>query len=60
MSERLGFIGLGTMGQAMAGRLVAAGYPMTVWNRSPGAADALVARGVDDDGVDDDGVDDDE
>lgn len=46
MSERLGFIGLGTMGQAMAGRLLAAGYPLTVWNRSAGAADALVARGA--------------
>ena len=46
MSERLGFIGLGTMGQAMAGRLLAAGHPLTVWNRSPDAAEALAAKGA--------------
>jgi 2-hydroxy-3-oxopropionate reductase len=30
------FLGLGLMGQPMAARLVAAGYPVTVWNRTPG------------------------
>jgi len=44
--ERIGFIGLGTMGAAMAGHLVRAGHPMTVWNRTPGRARDLVARGA--------------
>jgi len=37
MPERpaLGFIGIGLMGGAMARRLLQAGYPLTVWNRSP-------------------------
>ena len=42
----LGFLGLGNMGSAMAGRLVAAGHDVTVWNRSPEAADELVAAGA--------------
>ncbi|HEU0236849.1 MAG TPA: NAD(P)-dependent oxidoreductase [Candidatus Limnocylindrales bacterium] len=44
--ERIGFVGLGTMGTAMAGHLAAAGYPLTVWNRTPGRAAALVDRGA--------------
>ncbi|MEU3301895.1 NAD(P)-binding domain-containing protein [Streptomyces sp. NPDC006678] len=39
-------LGLGAMGQALAGALLAAGHPTTVWNRSPGKGDALVARGA--------------
>ncbi|MEU5401899.1 NAD(P)-binding domain-containing protein [Streptomyces sp. NPDC005963] len=39
-------IGLGAMGRALAGALVKAGHPTTVWNRSPGKADELVARGA--------------
>ena len=31
---RLGFIGLGAMGSRMAGRLLAAGYDLTVYNRN--------------------------
>lgn len=31
----LGFVGLGLMGQPMVRRLLAAGFPVTVWNRSP-------------------------
>jgi len=46
MSITLGFLGLGNMGQAIAGRLVAAGYDVVVWNRSSGAADDLVAAGA--------------
>src|SRR5690554_4804225 len=34
-SLRLGFIGLGLMGVPMCQRLLAAGYPLTVWNRTP-------------------------
>ena len=34
--ERVGFCGLGTMGAAMAANLARAGFPLTVWNRTPG------------------------
>lgn len=44
--EAIGFLGLGAMGSAIAGRLVDAGYAVTVWNRSTGAADDLVERGA--------------
>lgn len=43
---RVGFLGLGNMGRAMAGRLVAAGHDVIVWNRSAGAAEELVAAGA--------------
>jgi 3-hydroxyisobutyrate dehydrogenase-like beta-hydroxyacid dehydrogenase len=43
---RIGFLGLGNMGRAMAGRLLAAGHEVVVWNRSPEAADELVASGA--------------
>ncbi|MEE1755543.1 NAD(P)-dependent oxidoreductase [Streptomyces sp. SP18CS02] len=39
-------IGLGPMGRAMAGALLDRGYGVTVWNRTPGRADDLVARGA--------------
>jgi 3-hydroxyisobutyrate dehydrogenase-like beta-hydroxyacid dehydrogenase len=39
-------IGLGTMGSALAGAFLEGGHPTTVWNRSEGKADALVARGA--------------
>src|SRR5262245_44727407 len=32
---KVGFIGLGTMGQPMALNLTRAGHSLTVWNRSP-------------------------
>jgi 3-hydroxyisobutyrate dehydrogenase len=44
--ERIGFLGLGTMGAAMAGHLVRSGHPLTVWNRTPGRAAELVAQGA--------------
>jgi len=43
---RVAFLGLGLMGSRQAARLVAAGWAVTVWNRSPGKADALVAAGA--------------
>ncbi|MFH8249413.1 NAD(P)-dependent oxidoreductase [Microbacterium sp. B2969] len=43
---RIGFIGLGTMGSAMARRLVDAGHDVHVWNRSPDAVAELVAVGA--------------
>ncbi|MFF0575552.1 NAD(P)-dependent oxidoreductase [Streptosporangium saharense] len=39
-------IGLGPMGQAMAGAYLDGGYEVTVWNRTPARADELVARGA--------------
>ncbi|MEU9862919.1 NAD(P)-binding domain-containing protein [Streptomyces sp. NPDC047971] len=39
-------IGLGQMGRALAEAFLAAGHPTTVWNRTEGKADALVARGA--------------
>lgn len=46
MSERIGFIGLGIMGRGMAANILRAGFPLTVWNRTPGRADELVAAGA--------------
>lgn len=42
----IGFVGLGAMGAPMAARLVGAGYPLTVWNRTPERAAPLVAAGA--------------
>ncbi|MFI5255000.1 MAG: NAD(P)-dependent oxidoreductase, partial [Candidatus Limnocylindrales bacterium] len=44
--ERVGFAGLGTMGAAMAANLARAGFPLRVWNRTPGKAAALRELGV--------------
>jgi 3-hydroxyisobutyrate dehydrogenase len=44
--ERIGFIGMGTMGAAMAANLRRAGYEVTVWNRTPGRATDPVALGA--------------
>jgi 3-hydroxyisobutyrate dehydrogenase-like beta-hydroxyacid dehydrogenase len=43
---KIGFIGLGNMGGAIAGHLVAAGHEVTVWNRSADKAAPLVERGA--------------
>lgn len=43
---KVGFIGLGAMGSAMASNLVAAGHHVTVWNRSDVAAEKLVSLGA--------------
>ena len=45
-SRRVGFIGLGNMGRGMAANLVKAGHRVTVYNRSPGKAEALVQQGA--------------
>ncbi|NUL25784.1 NAD(P)-dependent oxidoreductase [Streptomyces lunaelactis] len=39
-------IGLGAMGRALAGALLDAGHPTTVWNRSQDKGEELVARGA--------------
>jgi 3-hydroxyisobutyrate dehydrogenase-like beta-hydroxyacid dehydrogenase len=43
---RIGLIGLGAMGSAFGERALDTGHRLTVWNRSHGKADALVARGA--------------
>ena len=42
----IGFIGLGNMGAAIAGRLLDAGHTLRVWNRSPEPARRLAERGA--------------
>ncbi len=44
--ERVGFVGLGTMGAAMAANLARAGFPLTVWNRSPARGEPLGQLGA--------------
>ncbi len=46
MGTRIGFIGLGRMGQAMADNLITAGYSLSLYNRTPDKAADLVARGA--------------
>ena len=43
---RVGFLGLGRMGGAMAARLIDAGHEVVVWNRSPAGRDVAVRRGA--------------
>jgi len=43
---RIGFVGLGTMGVAMAANLVRSGFEVAVWNRTPGKAGLLLEIGV--------------
>lgn len=43
---KIGFIGLGQMGSGMAANLVKAGHDVTVYNRTPAKAEALVAQGA--------------
>ncbi len=45
MSEKIGFIGLGSQGGPMAHRIKAAGMDLTVWARRPEALEAYVAQG---------------
>jgi 3-hydroxyisobutyrate dehydrogenase-like beta-hydroxyacid dehydrogenase len=44
--HKIGFVGLGNMGRAMARHLHEAGADMVVWNRSDPAAEAAVALGM--------------
>jgi len=46
MSERVGFVGLGTMGLAMAANARRAGFEVSAWNRTPGRAGDLPELGV--------------
>jgi 3-hydroxyisobutyrate dehydrogenase len=43
---KIGFLGLGVMGSRMAARLLAAGYPLSVYNRTAEKAQPLVEGGA--------------
>lgn len=43
---KIGFVGLGNMGAAMAANLLTAGHEVTAYNRSPDKVAALVAQGA--------------
>jgi len=45
-ATRVAFLGLGTMGEAMAGNLARAGFAVTGWNRTAGRAATLADAGV--------------
>jgi 3-hydroxyisobutyrate dehydrogenase len=44
--ERIAFVGLGTMGAAMAANLARAGHEVVAWNRTPGRAPELDELGL--------------
>jgi len=44
--QRIGFIGIGLMGQHMARHLLEGGHPLTVWNRTKDKAQALLSAGA--------------
>lgn len=44
--KTIGFIGLGVMGNSMAGHLLSAGHSLIVYTRSPAKAKALLDRGA--------------
>jgi 2-hydroxy-3-oxopropionate reductase len=45
--QRIAFLGIGLMGAPMARRLLAAGFPVTAWNRTRAKAEALLSCGAD-------------
>jgi 3-hydroxyisobutyrate dehydrogenase len=42
----IALLGLGLMGSGMAGRLLDAGYPLRIWNRTPGKSQPFVDKGA--------------
>jgi 3-hydroxyisobutyrate dehydrogenase len=46
MDERIGFIGLGIMGQGMARNLLRAGFDLTIWNRTAAKMQPLLEAGA--------------
>jgi len=44
--KKIAYLGLGIMGRGMAGNLLKAGYPVTVWNRTAERCGALVEQGA--------------
>jgi len=45
MRLRIGFVGLGTIGEPIANNLRKAGHDLTVWNRTPSKAAHIVSKG---------------
>jgi 3-hydroxyisobutyrate dehydrogenase-like beta-hydroxyacid dehydrogenase len=43
---KIGFLGLGKMGSAMAQRLLDGGHEVTVWNRTRAATEAIASKGA--------------
>ena len=43
---KVALLGLGLMGSGMAGRLLDAGYALSIWNRNPDKTQALAGRGA--------------
>jgi 3-hydroxyisobutyrate dehydrogenase-like beta-hydroxyacid dehydrogenase len=46
MKPTIGFIGLGMMGLPMAERILAAGFPLVVYNRTASKTEGLISRGA--------------
>ena len=46
MASTIGWIGLGRMGEAMVKRLLKAGHPVSVWNRTAAKAEPLIEYGA--------------
>ena len=46
MSKKIGWIGLGRMGEAMVKRLLQAGHEVEVWNRTRSKAEPLAKYGA--------------
>ena len=46
MAPSVGFIGVGNMGNPMAGNVLKTGFPMTVFDKNPGAMANLVQAGA--------------
>ena len=45
-TTKVGWIGTGVMGKSMCGHLLKAGFPVTIYNRSPEKTRELVAQGA--------------
>ncbi len=45
-ATRIGFVGLGAIGEPMARRVLEAGYPLVVHNRTPGKTARLIGQGA--------------
>lgn len=46
MKAKVGFMGLGIMGSGMAANILKAGYPLMVYNRTPGKAEKFAQQGA--------------
>jgi 3-hydroxyisobutyrate dehydrogenase len=44
--QRIGFVGIGLMGRQMGRRLMMAGFPLQIWNRTKEKAGELLTAGA--------------